>query len=94
MATADTEDLKLLRTLLERVNHVISEQAEMKHTQADTNRLMRENSDRISELRTELAVLCARWTDHQDLHRRERVLMGTLSSLVSALTGFLAWFFS
>jgi len=93
----DTDELRLLTTLLERVNHLVSEQLEHKDAQRETNRLLREACDRVAEvegaLTAHVQVTAERWSSHKEVHARERTALGVLSAVFSALAGGIAsWF--
>jgi len=99
-----TDEVRLLTTLLARVDHIIAEQAEAKVERKETNVLLQRTCDRVAEQNTAIAVNTQRWDNHLtmhgkewashlEMHSRERTALGVLAAVFSAIgAGISSWF--
>ena len=58
--------------------------------QLQTNAKVEEIRRTQNDMRQDLAVNHERWENHQDLHTRERGILGTLSAIFSAIAAAVA----
>lgn len=92
----ETDEIRLLTRLLERVDHIVSEQAEIKEGQKDTNQLLQRTCAQVAGLDKQIAVNertdQERWKAHAERHTRERTALGVVSAIFSAAGAGVAWF--